>query len=702
MNYSITSAGAVTLLAVSALFLLGAVYVLLLHNTVAKYQKLATNTQVFVVSACLLVSVWCVRFMVGVSGAFGDDSLGVFEEAVNSIVHALQSFSMDEDYTTYVLLGKQLMTDLFGEVWAAAYGIYVSVLNIACPIAGGALLFSLISSIFPRVRLFFRSLAFWHPIYCFSKLNERSFALAKDIEAQSRQLGRPVIVFADVYEDDDDEAISELIGEAKKLGSICLKTDISSLFARRLCRVTYLLIDNDEVNNLEALAAFGDERRMRTLDSDDTVVFFCQSDSYVLVEKALEAKYKKLEIPQPRFVPVRSYSNMIRNLLVRHPLYDTLSRTPGEPLEVTVFGTGSIGTEMFLSTYWCGQILDHPLHINVVSLESEQDFRARIDGINPDILQTADPNSKLLDIYADGREKSEPYFKLRYRRLDITNANINAAMCDEFDDGFRLTDSNYILVALGSDQENLDVAGRIRRCVSANLLCHQDRRVDIAYIVYDEMLSKALGKTDDGNVRTFAVGSLDEVYSYSNVFMTGEYSSTADNIANVYERVILKKAHDSNSKRTKDDYTFWANLARAIHLGYEAFSAGADSYSEYADMVKSDSIDKKTLDRLAWLEHRRWCAFMCVQGFRCPTLEQEAAYIAKIGSSKNVDLKLHPCLVECSQNGINPDIFTSDPSGDDLLDAVTRRMNEHPEVGPYEYKKYDYPDIDLLREKMNK
>lgn len=702
MDYSITSAGAVTLLAVSALFLLGAVYVLLLHNSLAKYQKLATNTQVFVVSGCLLVSVWCVRFMVGVSGAFGEDSLGVFEEAVNSIVHALQSFSMDEDYTTYVLLGKQLMADLFGDAWATAYGVYVSVLNIACPIAGGALLFSLISSIFPRVRLFFRSLAFWHPMYYFSKLNERSLALAKDIEAQSKRLGRPVIVFADVYDDEDDEAVSELIGEAKKLGCICLKTDISSLPVKRLCRVTYLLIDNDEVNNLEALAAFGDERRMRTLDSDDTVVFFCQSDSYVLVEKALTAKYQSKKIAQPRFVPVRSYSNMIRNLLVKHPLYDTLSRTPGEPLEVTVFGTGSIGTEMFLSTYWCGQILDHPLHINIVSLESEQDFRARIDGINPDILQTSDPNSKLLDIYADGREKSEPYFKLRYRELDVMNANINTVMCDEFDDGFKLADSNYILVAIGSDQENLDVASRIRRCVSANLLCQCDKRVDIAYIVYDQMLSETLGETDDGNVRTFAVGSLGEVYSYSNVFMAGDYLSTADNIANVYERVILKKAHDTSEKRTRDDYTFWANLARAIHLGYEAFSAGADSYSEYADMVRNKKLDEKTLDRLAWLEHRRWCAFMRVQGFRCPTLEQEAAYITKIGSSKNVDLKLHPCLVECSQNGIDPDIYTSDPSGDDFLDAVTRRMKEHPEVGPYDYKKYDYPDIELLCETTNK
>lgn len=692
------------LLAASLLLFASALFVLLFYNTLTKKHRLGTGGQVFVISALLLLSVWCLRFMVGISGMFGEDTLFGFQEVVNSFVHALQSFSMDEDYTQYILLGKQLMSSLCGDGAAEFYGVYASVLNIACPIAGGALLFSLIAGVFPAVRLFFRSLLFWRPVFYFSKLNDASLALAEDIAADSKKHGRPTLVFADVSETNgDDGSVSELMSKAVRCGCICLKSDILHLPAYRFNRITFILSDFDECQNLKTLAGFGNVRRFRTVDANDRIAFFCQSDSYVPIERSLRAKLAKAsgEDNIPRLIPVRGYSNLVKNLLVDHPLYETLDRTAGAPLNVTLMGIGGIGIEMFKAVYWCGQMLDHPLCINVVSRESEEEFKERIDNINPDILQTADPDSSLLDVYPDGRGTKIPYCKIRYRSADLVNGDTQRVMEHCFDDGFRLCDSDYYFVALGSDEQNLDVADRVRRYAETAALVNTENRASVAFVIYDDMLASSLDDTDENGVHMFTVGSLSEVYSYSNVFMVGGYSSTAGKISDTYNEIVLKTAVSSSHKRQKDEYTYWANIARAIHMGYKAFCVGADSYAEYSDMIRSGRIDGKLADRMAWLEHRRWCAFMRTQGFRCPTLDQEEAYIAKTGSHKSLSLKLHPCLVECSERGIDKDLLQNDPADDDMLDALTRRMSRHPEVKPYEYKLYDYPDIELLLEKTD-
>jgi hypothetical protein len=49
--------------------------------------------------------------------------------------------------------------------------------------------------------------------------------------------------------------------------------------------------------------------------------------------------------------------------------------------------------------------------------------------------------------------------------------------------------------------------------------------------------------------------------------------------------------------------------------------------------------------KLQWLEHRRWNAFLRTMGF-CGT-DNYNVYKAKTKSPKNMEMKLHPCLVEC-------------------------------------------------------
>ena len=148
-------------------------------------------------------------------------------------------------------------------------------------------------------------------------------------------------------------------------------------------------------------------------------------------------------------------------------------------------------------------------------------------------------------------------------------------------------------------------------------------------------------------------------------------------------------------------------------------------------------------DRLTWLEHRRWCAFLRVNGFTRPFasidevtrclpeiagvlragtnrqaldairascrekgLEPGALCVPPIYGSKDVPYRLHPCLVEAS-----PDMMRRDDGRFDALDVITAariydqlkpaladpaRLKD-PDGDRRELKKYDRP-IRCLRQ----
>ena len=204
-------------------------------------------------------------------------ALTFFENFADSIVHTLQTFSMDEDYTQYLSAGKQFITDRLGTFPAALYGFVISVLNVAAPILGGAVLLDILTGIFPGLKL---RLFPGKDKFVFSELNEFSITLAEDISEKSNQstilppwkerfpfllkvkeffnLDKPRILFTDAYADSESETQSELFERAKSIGAICLKADVSHLNFAKSRTVHYFLIDRQENANLAQLSGLLD------------------------------------------------------------------------------------------------------------------------------------------------------------------------------------------------------------------------------------------------------------------------------------------------------------------------------------------------------------------------------------------------------------------------------------------------------------
>ena len=113
-----------------------------------------------------------------------EHTLTLMESVFDSMVHTLQTFSMDEDYTGYTFAGKDYLTNLGHPFLADVYGLVNSFLGVLAPILGGALLLDILAGYFPYMKLRF---LFRRDKFIFSALNEKAVSLAEDVVKQRRR-----------------------------------------------------------------------------------------------------------------------------------------------------------------------------------------------------------------------------------------------------------------------------------------------------------------------------------------------------------------------------------------------------------------------------------------------------------------------------------------------------------------------------------
>ncbi len=706
------------------------------------------NRKLIIFSAFLIASIWSLRFAVGYYQIITSNNvLTPFEEIFNSLIHTLQTFSMDEDYTAYITDGKAMMAGIFGEesVLISVYGIYATILNFVAPVAGGAIIFEILASVFPTIILRMSYLAFWRDKYYFSELNERTIALIRSInKAYGKKIIKPVIIVTDSYVDDESERSSELANKAKLLGAICIKNDIVHIPKNRYGKKFIFLIDEQESNNIYSLVELSNTLKGRQVTKTE-IYHFSTNELHTYVEKQVRDNFKlSSNGEQPVILSVNGYRNLVTNLLIDVPLFEPIvheyNKKPEEnnetELNVTILGMGQIGTEMFLATYWCGQILNCKLHITVISKETEEEFWQNIDYINPEIRKSTKEHSELLKIYSNpdyipngAPEYSAPYCEIDYKTADIKSneflGRLETEKC--------IRDTDYFFVALGSDEENTIIANKLREVIGQDHILHRNNaKTVIAYVVFNSDMcailnaQKLYSYSSGGNdIYMKAVGALDEMYSVNNIFMADMYP-LADKAHMMYYSSLARETRKKYSqKMAKDEYSYWANMARAAHSKYKVFSSGVwktslfDKTSDYAKLQQqfireyknrliecSKNNDSELLHELAWLEHRRWNAFMRTRGFKNPDNAKEFLRICK--SQKNLELKLHLCLVECDKYGMKANMSSAGEWNDfkllnntiseaelsalypDLLDELTYDIAQINSEA-YDFKLYDYP-----------
>ena len=748
--------------------------------TFVKNNKKPLLNRLTIISLCLLVSIWGLRLTIALLVPSGENATAMTlgECIIDSFLDTVRTFGLEEDYVEFITDVKALMA-VFGITSGWLYTsvcVFVTALNVAAPIAGGAILLDVLSTVFPSFALWLTvTFVHWKDKFYFSELNKASLALAKGMAKHYalEKKSKPILIFTNTYIDEGCETDSELIFEARRIGAFCVRNDICHVLKRFSKRNKYFLVNDDELENLQMLGGFSEAWNLPHIKNSQ-IYLFVQSDSYVQFEKSTrdiilsKAKkngrpiFKKEELPL--IVPVNSYRNLVQKLFVDVPLYEPLVKNKDKnDLKLTILGNGTIGTEAFLAAYWFGQMMvcraegpkECRLNVNVISNDDEAVFWSKIDYINSEIRETGDPNSDLL-IYNSAGDRTSPYFSARYRAADVKYDGLWDADVTEL-----LLESDYIIVALDNDADNISIAQKINNLVGkGHFEKKTDARTVIAYAVFDPILSNALNQkkhysncqNDRTDVYMHAFGSIDEVYSIENIFKS-KHIVWANEMGNAYFRASGAYNYiEANKKRAVNadkNYSYWADLARAMHVKYKVFSLGwiNTSVFDHSDEKNTDEGHRKNVMEkcieykrvaslnqgdgsacdedikkkkhiLAWLEHRRWCAFTRTMGYMC-TDDLKANY-AIYRSHKNMPLKLHPCLVECRKpsmdkndsfihaefmpNGKIKDdsVFKADKKDLDSLDKISYAWHEiaqndkehlakgETEIFSYDFKMYDY------------
>ena len=740
-----------------------------------------------------------VRFTMGLSASMlslqflaelvHESASSVPETFMLSLYHTIKAFGADDDFILSIPWVVEhietALSPLLSDTKLSivrfilckipfCYTCYASFLSFVAPVTSATILFEVFAKFFPKAKLFFLKHSKQHCKYYFSELNERSLALAKSIlDPQKRTLTKPVIIFTDVYTNKGQEKSTELLSEANHIGALCLKEDITHIQKEGKGERLFFLIDDNEIANLQTLTNLTNKINYKSL-KDSEIFLFCQDYIYTDVEKQVR---KKLEneynytADDVTIVPVRCYRNLITNMLENTPLYEPIvhkratDKTAILDLNITILGIGDIGTEMFLTTYWIGQMLDCKLNINVISRESKEEFWGKIDYINPEIRHTTYENDELLRIYKNKEEFSDPYCKVKYYSCDIQSDEFRKLL--EGEDGRKsILDTHYFLVSLGSDHANLSIANTLKNRIGKYHIensAQKDKTI-INYVVYNADLSETLNNNqficsynDEPDIYMQAVGGVEQVYHAENIFMSN-YKKAGEAAARDYASKQGKtdRAKAYKNRLKKGEYEYWSNLALRLHFKYKVFSTNLinhslfDEENEYSRDMKSACDTYKNLARrqldekhtreqevefqhnMQWLEHRRWCAFLRTMGYR--QTKNYESYLQATQSHKQMDMKLHPCLVECDNKGVHgtldaqgrvaDSLITKNNDGNitkinatdedalnfDLLDQLTYELaklkqkdsengsQQLTKFDPCDFKQYDYPNNDYLDE----
>lgn len=680
-----------------AVFLGGVIAVCILHRTARLSSRLLWAT------AAELFAVMLVEIAESLSPDFP--------------IRTLQAFSLDASYEAMVAP----VTAFASPGLNAFFHAYRILLYCLAPVLGGAVIYDVLAGVSPTLKLLFLRR---RRLYVFSALNEKSVLLAEDLHrsfVEEHAPNHPAIVFTACGEDD-----GEWKQRAEAIRAICLPEDlfhIRSLRCSRRC--SFLLMDMDargepdDLRNVSALQRLLDSRPGVWDEKRGCAIYIFSNNSEAAENiRSVKARYDAAAREEQARVSVhvvRDYAQSCCGHLHRHPLFEGLRE--GEALELVLFGWTPFAREMFKTLFWLGQMTEHPLRITVVSAPGDGAERALLR-VCPELLESCTANSPCLRVRAGG-DCAAPYASLCFVEEDITETPLPALLnaerrtqYGETGEVFRLAQARRFFVLLGGDEENIGAAGALRRALTHAQLtgdARTDAKIDV--LVENDSLRSLVAHRfftePDGDAlpapEVLLFGGLARRFCRDVLALDGLRLAEGERA----ERHALRDV-----AATKDDiYNDFSRLARAFHLSTKMFCLGAEGESEYEKKLdfqqKLQPYEQPAVDRLRWLEHRRWCAFLRAEGFSAPPgLDQQLARAAtipevdlnalrcyingeavdidalaasiekasglrlsdwrrlRVYSHKDVPARLHPCLVECLP-------YNNDPATEkDRLDLV--------------------------------
>lgn len=683
------------------------------------------------------LAIWVIRFDVAlhvnlfeVENVTPKAELNIIEHILNSMVHAFQSFSMDEDYSGFLTAGKgfvlsSIKNGFLQALLSSVYGIYCAAINVLAALAGGAILLKILTNAFPGLHLrLVLSLFSSYTTYVFSELNERSILIAESVHA-SRP--KSILVFTDAYTNESEEADVEIRMRARNIQAFCLQDDINIIKRLAWGPVKYFLIDKDEKANIISFADFFSLEKnndfftvWEKLNSQVEIFVFAEStmlDSMIEEFNTITEK-KSLRIYAK---PIDVDEIMSYDLLREHPLYRSLQEKK-DPLcskvNVLLIGDTPLIKHFIKNACWCGQFLN-PYGERF----PDTDTPVRVHPAFYILCKDKDNMESFIKINLNKLRYRKKNTELTYAEFEVHEAKkgfevlIEDHFMNSLSGGF-----NYCLVDTGDDLENLSLSRDLKQRLDIQYLL-TEQTADILCMVRDPELNSINNQLTGPNaakpekmVRRCYVGSFAEQYQIDNI----EHSELEMDTFEIHQ---AGNEDDLWEDLYKNMYNYRSSRASALHYQYRLFSAGVfpdwegegkwseNKYTQnylyrILEIPMDDKQNKLTVENveiskqqreylnlLFWLEKIRWNAYMYSIGYREPTCREMSLFYKKYNSyelHKNREdedeeemmftkepLHLHGCLMDLLEPiGIPLEIIKYDNQMKKEYDTIRARMQE--------------------------
>lgn len=440
---------------------------------------LASNLQLFTAAVFVSIFVMFLPVFYYDYELFGEFSY--IRPILISIHTAIRTFILDGDFNTV----SDAVKTLTPEWQRVAFSSYAAVLYVLAPVLTLTNLVYLFKNIF--LEFWIKKLYRNRPMYIMSELNVCSMAMAESIVESSGESKKPVIVFTDVFEQNEEDDY-ELLLRARKIRAHCLKKDISHLdLSKRKSKTEIFLIGECEAGDNEAENiehAIKLTRKYNEKKNFSIYVFAASAGSGHLIDSLKKGKntigdkFQKYISENPRDVlygnewrnqdirvddgfyirRINCVEALVRNTLNDKDCYEAVldgakANDKNKTISIMIIGMGKYGKQFFKTALWFYQMEGYKLEINV--------FDADKYGIERTVKRLEQECPELISVNpceADG----EACYDIRYfSGIDCFTSDFDKC----FDDpatAARLKRTSIAFVTLGDDDKNIEAAVMLR------------------------------------------------------------------------------------------------------------------------------------------------------------------------------------------------------------------------------------------------
>lgn len=549
----------------------------------------------------------------------------------SSFIYVLRIFGMEMSFSEFIEEVKAYNSFI-------AYQWLSALLYALSPILAGAFILSFIKDKYKSIQI---SLSLSRRMYIFTELNDRSLAIAKTISKKGSK-----IIFLDSLNEED----TQLKEKCRLNGYMLIDYSVERVYEKikkhlfnRISKLninkeaTIFFIDQNEDKALDKAITFIESVMNNKRQIKTSLFLFSVSDEAELIVDNYKSEFTNKKIGEVTLRLIDSAQIISYQVLENYPLYQMESGMLDKGFNVTIIGTGNIGTHITKDVIWCGQTQNTSLRINIIENKTSEDSCGQAQG----------------------------EFEYRFPELTTDLYNINYYYANmslkEFDETLLddLSESNYFVIALDDDEKNIMIAHNIR--MKYYRMYH--KLPVIVAVVTDDDKCRAIKDVFE-KLKINIVGMNSEIYSmksilsnpiYVKAYLTDcAYNSKKEYTNKTFEQFLNMKEADIRS-----------NIAYAIHIDYKLWDITGLNPSvakESPERLKSKfyGMSIKEKQKLNEFEHVRWMTFQRSEGWVSPFREDDFESIDSIRNAMEVYKTTNHQNILCRvdyEQGENPDKF---------------------------------------------